>query len=223
MASAPASCGARDKAPPPWRSSTEASCEPEPGPTASTSVVDCRRRQFPGQQPLAGIGHRRAAGPCAARRCQPAAGPRSCPCRRCPVRAGAPPAPRRLRGRHNRSPRARRMICRGRARAPRESGGKFISRPTDVISSGTPAVHSCQPCRTSLACSAGNNRAPAKISGNGNRSNSRAVTTPKLPPPPRSAQNRSGSFSASTRSCSPPAVTTSIAVTRLQARPCLRA
>ena len=37
MASAPASCGARDKAPPPWRSSTEASCAPEPGPIASTS------------------------------------------------------------------------------------------------------------------------------------------------------------------------------------------
>ena len=36
------------------------------------------------------------------------------------------------------------------------------------------------------------------------------VTTPKLPPPPRSAQNRSGSLSAVARTSSPSAVTTSI-------------
>ena len=54
-------------------------------------------------------------------------------------------------------------------------------------------------------------------------SNSIAVTTPKLPPPPRSAQNRSGSCSASTRTSSPSAVTSSSAVTALVCSPYLRA
>src|SRR5947199_46990 len=38
---------------------------------------------------------------------------------------------------------------------------------------------------------------------------SNQVATPKLPPPPRSAQNRSGSFSSVTVSTSPAAVTNS--------------
>ena len=46
------------------------------------------------------------------------------------------------------------------------------------------------------------------------RANSKAVTTPKLPPPPRTAQNRSGCSSAEARSTRPSAVTTS-AETRL--------
>ena len=44
-----------------------------------------------------------------------------------------------------------------------------------------------------------------------------------IPPPPRSAQNRSGSFAQSVRTMSPEAVTTSIAVTWLAPMPCLRA
>src|SRR5690349_11538863 len=47
----------------------------------------------------------------------------------------------------------------------------------------------------------------------------RATTIAKSPPPPRSAQNRSGSLSASTVRASPSAVTSSIARTRLQANP----
>src|SRR3954469_2484699 len=49
-----------------------------------------------------------------------------------------------------------------------------------------------------------------------------AVTAAKLPPPPRSAQNRSGSFSASTRWDWPSAVTILIATTVLAAMPRLR-
>jgi hypothetical protein len=45
---------------------------------------------------------------------------------------------------------------------------------------------------------------------------------PKLPPPPRSAQNRSGCSSAEARTCSPSALTSSTASRLSQARPCLR-
>jgi hypothetical protein len=48
------------------------------------------------------------------------------------------------------------------------------------------------------------------------------VTIPYPPPPPRSAQKRSGSLPALTVRGSPSAVTTSIAFTRLQAQPYLR-
>ena len=48
------------------------------------------------------------------------------------------------------------------------------------------------------------------------------VATPKFPPPPRSAQNRSGWCSASTRSSSPSAVTTSAASRSSMVSPCLR-
>ena len=47
---------------------------------------------------------------------------------------------------------------------------------------------------------------------------SSAVTTP-MPPPPRTAQNRSASWSASARTRSPPGVTSSAAVTLLAASP----
>ena len=53
--------------------------------------------------------------------------------------------------------------------------------------------------------------------------NSNAVTTPKLPPPPRSAQNKSVCSDGVARVTSPSAVTTSIAVTWFAARPCWRA
>jgi hypothetical protein len=49
--------------------------------------------------------------------------------------------------------------------------------------------------------------------------NSIAVTMPKLPPPPRSAQNSAGSLSASVRMICPSAVATSIAVTLFAATP----
>ena len=51
---------------------------------------------------------------------------------------------------------------------------------------------------------------------------SKDVTTPKLPPPPRSAQNRSGCSSALAVSTSPSAVTTSNEMTLSQVSPCFR-
>ena len=59
--------------------------------------------------------------------------------------------------------------------------------------------------------------------GSGCRANSNAVTTPKLPPPPRSAQSRSGCESASTCSTSPFAVTSSNETTLSHVSPCRRA
>ena len=64
--------------------------------------------------------------------------------------------------------------------------------------------------------------APAYSSSTGWTTNSIAVTTPKLPPPPRSAQNRFGWCSASARTRLPSAVTTSSAVTALVCMPNLR-
>ena len=86
-------------------------------------------------------------------------------------------------------------------------------RPTDVVSSGNPSVQARHSASTSAARSIGNQRMPAYTSRMGNSLNSIAVTTPKFPPPPRNAQNRSGSFSRSTRRRRPSAVTSSIAVT----------
>ena len=69
---------------------------------------------------------------------------------------------------------------------------------------------------------AGSIRIPPTIVPSGcSRSLSR-VATPKLPPPPRIAQNRSGWVWASTRSCWPSAVTTSAASRSSMVRPCLR-
>ena len=98
-----------------------------------------------------------------------------------------------------------------------------MSRPIDVTSAGAVSVQRAQAFMTSLARSKGKNSAPAYTSRIGNRANSIAVTTAKLPPPPRSAQNRSGSYSASTRRISPSAVTTSNARTWLSANPWDRA
>jgi hypothetical protein len=50
--------------------------------------------------------------------------------------------------------------------------------------------------------------------------NRNRVATPKLPPPPRSAQNRSGLVSASARSSRPSAVTTSAASRSSMVSPC---
>ncbi len=53
--------------------------------------------------------------------------------------------------------------------------------------------------------------------------NSSAVTTPKLPPPPRTAQKSSGFVVASARTSDPSPITISTAVRLLVARPSLRA
>ena len=79
-----------------------------------------------------------------------------------------------------------------------------------VNSSGRPLrVSSCQACSTSLPASIGHHSSPAYTSVMLNSRNSIAVTTPKLPPPPRSAQNRSGSLAGSAHRNRPSAVTTS--------------
>ena len=103
------------------------------------------------------------------------------------------------------------------------SRGKRSMRPTDVTSFGTVRTHSRHACSTSAARSIGKKRTPAFTSVNSNSRNSIAVTTPNEPPPPRSAQKSSGSFSASTRRCTPSAVTSSIASTLLAASPRERA
>ena len=64
---------------------------------------------------------------------------------------------------------------------------------------------------------------PASTSGpTGCSVSSSAVTTPKLPPPPRSAHSSSGFSVAEARTRSPSAVTSSAASRLSQARPCLR-
>ena len=63
---------------------------------------------------------------------------------------------------------------------------------------------------------------PPTIRSIGCRRNRNRAATPKLPPPPRIAQNRSGCDPRSTRRISPFAVTMSAASRLSMARPCLR-
>ena len=63
---------------------------------------------------------------------------------------------------------------------------------------------------------------PPVKSGSGLSLNLKRVTTPKLPPPPRIAQNRSGSVLASASTTRPSAVTTSAASSESMVRPYLR-
>jgi hypothetical protein len=103
------------------------------------------------------------------------------------------------------------------------SGGSRSTRSEVVTSSGAAAAQSRQRRSTGSSSVASQASSPAYAVAIGNSANSSAVTTPKLPPPPRSAQNRSGSWPASARTRLPSAVTSSIAVTLLVCRPCLRA
>src|SRR5271166_3235861 len=72
------------------------------------------------------------------------------------------------------------------------SGGAKCQEGNPPYSRGAPAMKSRKYRRTSAASSHSNSMSPAKISPTGWRRNSNSVTTPKFPPPPRSAQNRSG-------------------------------
>jgi len=74
-------------------------------------------------------------------------------------------------------------------------GGRRRIRADVVTAPGAVWVHARQAWRTSCAWAAGQKVDPAKTSAYGSRPISIAVTTPKLPPPPRRAQNRSGSCS----------------------------
>ena len=67
-------------------------------------------------------------------------------------------------------------------------------RPTEVTSSGVVSVQSRQAVSTRSDSSQSQIIQPAKTCSSGKSSNSIAVTTPKLPPPPRSAKKRSRSW-----------------------------
>ena len=73
----------------------------------------------------------------------------------------------------------------------RSIGGNWRMRPTDVISSGVVSVQSRQAVSTFSDCSQGQMSQPAKTVSSGKSVYSKAVTMPKLPPPPRSAKKRS--------------------------------
>jgi hypothetical protein len=92
-------------------------------------------------------------------------------------------------------------------------------RAIEVTSSGTVSVHSRQARSTSELRLIGKNSTPAYTSRTGKSAISSAVTTPTLPPPPLTAQNRPGSWPASARAKRPSTVTSSTAVTLLAASP----
>ncbi len=75
---------------------------------------------------------------------------------------------------------------------------------------------------TSGPASAGQNSNPAVITGSGRSLNVSAVATPKLPPPPCSAQNSSAFWVSSAVTCSPFAVISSTDTRLSQARPNFR-
>ena len=206
-----------------WRISTETSCEPEPGPTAASSAsiaVSGSSQQYPrGAASGARLGR---------------------------VHVEVGDAGRRDRGEgvHDRLPSPRSgasssvaLGLGGAARPPRRSrsdwprsgsgifgiGGKFITRPTEVTSSSGP----CGPLAPGVddlgrTLDREEERPGVDLGELAAGRTRSAVTTPKLPPPPAHRPEQLGSLSASTRRCSPSAVTSSIAVTRLQASPCLR-
>ena len=102
-------------------------------------------------------------------------------------------------------------------------GGIAMSRMLVVTSRGASAAQRAHAFMISAPRSTGQAIIPAYTVATGYRRNSSAVTTPKLPPPPRTAQNSSGSWSASVRTWRPSAVTSSIATMLFVAMPYWRA
>ena len=91
------------------------------------------------------------------------------------------------------------------------AGGARRSTATLVSSRGAAAESSRYASSTCTASSPRHAMAPPRISGPTGKSRySNEVTMPKLPPPPRSAQNSSAFSSADARTSAPSAVTTSI-------------
>ena len=88
-------------------------------------------------------------------------------------------------------------------------GGQGITLAIVESSSGAASAAAMNPAIVSGV--AGRTRIPPTNSAIGWSRNWNRVATPKLPPPPRIAQNRSGFVSASARSSRPSAVTTSAA------------
>ena len=102
-------------------------------------------------------------------------------------------------------------------------GGMRSTRNAVVTSSGATGAQAAHSRRTSSACRMSHSSIPAYAVSIGYMRNSSAVTTPRLPPPPRTAQKISGLVSASARTRVPSPITTSTAVRLLVARPSLRA
>ena len=89
-----------------------------------------------------------------------------------------------------------------------------------VSSSGAFSPAATRPARTSRVT--GRNSAPARTVPTGWRRNTNRVTTPKLPPPPRTAQKRSGLRCSLAVTIRPSAVTSSTETRLSIVRPCLR-
>ena len=102
-------------------------------------------------------------------------------------------------------------------------GGRRSSATDVVVSSGSVGAHSRQACSTAGASSPAKKIAPPWNVATGTRPNSSSVTIPKLPLPPRTAQNRSTSsgsvLSARTSRTAPSAVTIVNRVTWSAAKP----
>ena len=100
------------------------------------------------------------------------------------------------------------------------AGGACITCVITVSSSGASSAYVAMP-RT-ISAVAGRTRTPPRIIPTRSRRNSNPVTTPKLPPPPRNAQNSSVCDSALARTTSRSAVTSSAATMWSIVRPYLR-
>ncbi len=88
-------------------------------------------------------------------------------------------------------------------------GGQGMTLAIVESPSGAASAASTNPAIVSAV--AGSNSRPPTIPDSGYSRNLNRVTTPKLPPPPRTAQNRSGSCDSSTTWTAPSAVTISAA------------
>ena len=88
-----------------------------------------------------------------------------------------------------------------------------------LSSSGASRMKSRYQRMISRARDSGHSVGPATTVSTGCAWNSKAVTTPKLPPPPRSAQKRSGCSSSLARTSVPSARTTSAAIRLSMVRP----
>src|SRR5215211_1869225 len=103
------------------------------------------------------------------------------------------------------------------------SGGAQRMAAPPQISSGAPSMKPRYAFNRSTAASIGKSSMPPKTSGPTSCSlNSKPVTTPKLPPPPFSAQNRSGLRSALATRWRPSAVITSAEMRLSTVSPYLR-
>ncbi len=103
------------------------------------------------------------------------------------------------------------------------NGGALRMTIQTFNSSGADFMNSRQLVSTCFACSNGKTSRPARISGpTGWSPNSNWVTTPKFPPPPRMAQNRSAFSFSLTCLFWPSAVTISAEMRLSIVSPCFR-